>query len=150
MENFSPDLSPVRYIRETCEQINKLKEENEKLKAHWDKTYSKEEGWMNELASKYYAEKDLENEALKEENEKLKEEKHKVIQDAYQCHYDTWKAEQENIVITELKEEIEHKNEKFSEFLLENKELKQENKNLEEYYQNEIKKLKTLLEAKSE
>ena len=32
MENFSPDLSAVRYIRETCEQINKLKEENEKLK----------------------------------------------------------------------------------------------------------------------
>ena len=44
---------------------------------------------------------------LKEENEKLQEEKHKVIQDAYECHYETWKKEQENITITELKEEIE-------------------------------------------
>ena len=46
-------------------------------------------------------------ERLEEENEQLKEERHKLIQDAYQCHYDTWKAEQENIVITELKEEID-------------------------------------------
>ena len=55
-------------------------DEVKKLRAHWDKTYSKEEGWMNELASKYYQEKDLENEALKEENEKLKEENERLEQ----------------------------------------------------------------------
>lgn len=41
-----------------------------------------------------------------------------------------------------LKEEIQHKNEKFAEWCVENKKLKEENKELEAYYKNEIKKLK--------
>jgi DNA repair exonuclease SbcCD ATPase subunit len=66
-----------------------------------------------------------ERDTLKKENKKLKEERHKVIQDAYQSHYDTWKAEQENIVITELKEE----NKKLEEVITE---LKEEIEDLEE------------------
>jgi len=44
------------------------------------------------------------NGCLEEEMDTFKQQ---TIQDAYKCHYDTWKKEQEDIVITELKEEIE-------------------------------------------
>ena len=46
-----------------------------------------------------------EHKQVKKENEELKEEKHKVIQDAYNTHYETWKKEQENTTITELKDQ---------------------------------------------
>ena len=125
MENFSPDncfdemakvLMPDReptevgYI-ELLEEVKKLKEENEKWKywasevIYWSHSASKD----NLQAKKLITNDDKPTIAnvrdFGKEIAELKEEKHKVIQDAYKCHYDTWKAEQENIVITELKEE---------------------------------------------
>ena len=57
-----------------------LREENKKLKAHYDKTMSKEHGWGNaimaekyELVANAYEAKEEENDKLKEENKKLKE-----------------------------------------------------------------------------
>ena len=73
--------------------------------------------------------------ALRKECEKLKEERHKVIQDAYQCHYDTWKAEQENIVITELKEENEQLNIVIMDLKEENEQLEEKNKKLKEKHE---------------
>tara|TARA_R110000851_G_scaffold236792_1_gene389452 strand:+ start:657 stop:998 length:342 start_codon:yes stop_codon:yes gene_type:complete len=51
----------------------KLKEENKKLKAHYEKTMSKEHGWGNAIMAKKYEEKDLENEKLEVANASLKE-----------------------------------------------------------------------------
>ena len=70
---------------------------------------------------------------IQEENKKLNDEKHKVIQDAYNTHYETWKKEQDNITITELKEE--------------NKKLKEESEEQEvivEYLNKEVDKYKKL------
>lgn len=115
-------------LAEALREIEQLKEMNIQLEQE-----------KSDLISKY----DEGYENLEEENEKLKEERHKVIQDAYQCHYDTWKAEQENIVITELKEEIKQLRRAYTKTLDRRNWDASERKKLQE----EIKQLKEQIEG---
>tara|TARA_R110000824_G_scaffold242320_2_gene430986 strand:+ start:1644 stop:2105 length:462 start_codon:yes stop_codon:yes gene_type:complete len=87
-------------VETQAEEIKKLKEENEKLKSGIDDLFDD-----MRIASTTMEDRNGEIKKLKDEIEELETSNHKDIQDAYQCHYDTWKAGQENTTITELKEE---------------------------------------------
>ena len=114
-------LGAKRTIESNC----KLYQENEKLKERQSIMSAAASVHIDDINQIHQDYGDI-TRKLEEQMLELVQEKHKVIQDAYNTHYETWKKEQDNITITELKEEI-------SNLQADNEKIRDEHKGFEKF-----------------
>ena len=143
----------VQFYLDQQQKLQETRKIAEELQKHRDTTYSKDHGWMNEIAGKMFTEKDIENEKLKQKLEDVKEEYEKDLKEVKEEYWekgwetgksDTW--DEIDDAVKPLKEQIEelkkqNKVKEIHETMLEGKKLKEELKVVERAL-GDIKKLK--------